>query len=91
MSTLQLARRIRGVGLAGVHRSTHFGCSSHYVMQAMLVAFFWVYIPGAEPIASIATSSWANYSRQEGFELQPDEKEIQSIFETHQFCKANWY
>eukprot|EP00434_Breviolum_minutum_P007873 symbB.v1.2.006947.t1/scaffold416.1/size293898/6 len=25
----------QGVGLAGVHRSTHFGCSSHYVMQAL--------------------------------------------------------
>lgn len=24
---------LRGVGVAGVHRSTHFGCSSHYVMQ----------------------------------------------------------
>lgn len=25
----------QGLGLAGVHRSTHFGCSSRYVMQAL--------------------------------------------------------
>ncbi|CAJ1353164.1 unnamed protein product, partial [Effrenium voratum] len=31
---IQIARD-QGVGLAGVRRSTHFGCSSHYVMQAL--------------------------------------------------------
>eukprot|EP00930_Biecheleria_cincta_P059703 TRINITY_DN45424_c0_g1_i1.p1 TRINITY_DN45424_c0_g1~~TRINITY_DN45424_c0_g1_i1.p1 ORF type:complete len:414 (-),score=65.80 TRINITY_DN45424_c0_g1_i1:95-1336(-) len=27
--------KTQGVGLAGVHRSTHFGCSAHYVRQAL--------------------------------------------------------
>lgn len=27
--------RSQGVGLAGVRRSTHFGCSAHYVLQAL--------------------------------------------------------
>eukprot|EP00931_Biecheleriopsis_adriatica_P121065 TRINITY_DN96145_c0_g1_i1.p1 TRINITY_DN96145_c0_g1~~TRINITY_DN96145_c0_g1_i1.p1 ORF type:complete len:397 (-),score=66.40 TRINITY_DN96145_c0_g1_i1:44-1192(-) len=31
---IEIARR-QGVGLAGVRRSTHFGCSAHYVLQAL--------------------------------------------------------
>merc|ERR1712100_623894 len=27
--------KAQGIGLAGVKRSTHFGCSAHYVMQAL--------------------------------------------------------